>query len=190
MGAEAAQWSVTTDGEEDHRAPAQAGGPSHAVPDLRDGADRDVGRSHQPVRVLLLTNPDSLLTMDVRELYERAFADGPITAQEAMTHLVPGDQGLGILAGREGSMKALAVLLNTPHPLVKHAQIYQFYNGGSQLLRRAMVSAMIALSQAWGYTGFTALNSHVGRDKAFMRLFRDAGAPSVRGSVVQFDFEG
>jgi hypothetical protein len=142
------------------------------------------------VAVFRVTDPGAFAHPEIQAFIYRALAANklpPTTIGEL--HARVGDPNLGIFIGMEGGKLGMTVAqLPTSHFMLA-PQVLLAYNEGPH----ALASAVIAEVKAWiaptGWRKLIGCNRSGHPDRAWCRVFKQAGTPSPIGTAYEFEWE-
>lgn len=144
--------------------------------------------------ILEIHNPAAFDLPEIRELFEQACergnwanADDLIFEAKRFLHRPE----ISVLIGRHnGPWSALAYLMAPTTRLVaKKAQVWHFYNTGGNELRKALISACVEKAKSWGCDGFRVANTSGKPDRAWKKVFSQAGKTTRIGGLFDIDFD-
>lgn len=144
-------------------------------------------------RVIRVGNPATFAIPEVRGLFERGFANSPLTPTgfgpaikdfENMTK----DPLVGVfLAYDDGKFQGFGIVILPHKTLVPYPQILHLYSEGKPKISEGLIEAGVAYMKEHGYTKFWALNGSGKSDKVWQRALRKGGSARKLASLMEFE---
>lgn len=143
--------------------------------------------------LLRLRHPDLLSRADVRLLLEDGFSqiDGlppPADILADLPRLVSREDLLLLLARDEERWRGFALATAPSTRLTTAVSVYAFFTKDSGA-RKELAEGLVTWARQRGATAIDTMNTNVGRDRAFQRLFRSTAKSEPVGTVFRFHLE-
>lgn len=146
------------------------------------------------VNVFRITDPATLDWLEVRALFDRAFADPKfgIDAEATRKHLqlkLGTGEGLFYIWVAQSAQHGLCGLILvatgtfplSPHPYIAHLFVDE------PAAREPLMHYGVSFVASLGYRSIAVVNMSGKSDAAYLRLFRKFGAGEVKGSVIVYE---